>query len=564
MQKTRINTRIIPPTEQAHSTPLLVKSLLLSGKRYEATQEIVYQGNKRYDYVTFNERICRLANALTSAGVQAGDTVAVLDWDSHRYLECMFAIPMIGAVLHTVNVRLSPDQIAYTMNHADDIMVLVNSEFLPLYQAIEPQLTTVTTTILLTDDDVTSAELRGFAGEYEQLLAAADSTYAFADFDENSIATTFYTTGTTGSPKGVYFTHRQLVLHTLVMANTLSSIGDERQMSNRDVYMPITPMFHAHAWGMPYVATMLGVKQVYPGRYDPELLVQLIQDEKVTFAHCVPTILQMLLNAKAAEGYDFGGVKMIIGGSALTRGLYEAAGARGIRLTAAYGMSETCPLISAAYNNLQLEAENESEQITYRIMAGVPVLLVDARLMDEQGHFLPHDGRTQGELVLRAPWLTQGYFKEPEKSQELWLHGWMHTGDVATIDHTGSIEIRDRIKDVIKTGGEWLSSLELESLISQHPAIRDVAVIGVPDLRWGERPFALIVVARGQSIDATTLATHLQPFVDDGRINKWAVPTQIAVVDDIPKTSVGKLDKKRIRVEVVNWLEQQADCISSV
>lgn len=559
-----LKTRILPPAEQAHSTPLLIKNLLLSGVRYEASQEIVYRDISRYSYATFNERIRRLANALTSAGVKAGDTVAVLDWDSHRYLECMFAVPMIGAVLHTVNVRLSPEQIIYTMNHADDIAVLVNSEFLPLYQAVEPQLTTVTNTILLTDGDDKSADLRGFVGEYEQLLAAAEPTYDFPDFDENSVATTFYTTGTTGNPKGVYFTHRQLVLHTLTQAGMLNGVGTERMMCNRDVYMPITPMFHVHAWGMPYTATMLGVKQVYPGRYEPELLVKLIQDEQVTFSHCVPTILQMVLNAKAAEGYDFGGMKVIIGGSALPRGLFESAGKRGMRLSAAYGMSETCPLISAGYINLEVEAAGEQEQITYRIKAGIPVPLVEARLMDEQGNFLPHDGHTQGELVLRAPWLTQGYFKEPEKSDELWEHGWMHTGDVAAIDHTGSIEIRDRIKDVIKTGGEWLSSLDLESMISVHPAVRDVAVIGVPDPRWDERPFALLVVAPGQQVDACALAAHLQPFVDEGRINKWAVPTQIAVVEEIPKTSVGKLDKKRIRVEVIQWLEQQADCISSL
>lgn len=559
-----LNTRVISPTEQAHSTPLLIKNLLLSGVRYEASQEIVYRDVSRYDYVTFNERICRLANALTKAGVKAGDTVAVLDWDTPRYLECMFAVPMIGAVLHTVNVRLSPDQIVYTMNHADDIVVLVNDEFLPMYQGLESQLTTVTTTILLSDTGQTDADLRGFAGEYEQLLAAADAHYEFPEFDENSVATTFYTTGTTGNPKGVYFTHRQLVLHTLTQAGMLNALGQERMMSNRDVYMPITPMFHVHAWGMPYTATLLGVKQVYPGRYEPELLVELIKKEKVTCSHCVPTILQMVLNAKAADGYDFGGMKMIIGGSALPRGLYKTALARGIHLSGAYGMSETCPLISNGYINLQNESADEEEQITHKIRAGIPVPLVEARLMDKEGNFLPHDGHTQGELVLRAPWLTQGYFREPEKSAELWEHGWMHTGDVATIDSVGGIDIRDRIKDVIKTGGEWLSSLDLESLISVHPAIKDVAVVGVPDPRWDERPFALVVAAPGQEMNAKVLSEHLQPFVDEGRINKWAIPTQIAVVDEIPKTSVGKLDKKVIRVEIAEWIEKNDPCISSL
>jgi fatty-acyl-CoA synthase len=299
-----LQTRLIAPAENTHPAPLLIKRLLLSGIRYEKTREIVYRDQLRYSYATLNERIARLANVLTEAGVKAGDTVAVMDWDSHRYLECMFAIPMIGAVLHTINIRLSADQILYTMNHADDKFVLVNSEFVPLYQSIEGQLTTVEKTILLTDTADKTAELGGLVGEYETLLAAASPRYEFADFDENSVATTFYTTGTTGNPKGVYFTHRQLVLHTMAMASTVSALDSIRLMGNADVYMPITPMFHVHAWGVPYVATMLGVKQVYPGRYEPELLMKLIQQEKVTFSHCVPTILQMLMNTPSAKGHD--------------------------------------------------------------------------------------------------------------------------------------------------------------------------------------------------------------------------------------------------------------------
>ncbi|SDH91490.1 fatty-acyl-CoA synthase [Pseudomonas benzenivorans] len=548
-----LQTRIIPPAANAHPYPLLIKSLLLSGGRYEKTREIVYRDRVRYSYATFNERVARLANVLSNAGVKAGDTVAVMDWDSHRYLECMFAIPMLGAVLHTINIRLSPEQILYTMNHAEDRFVLVNSEFVPLYNGIASQLSTVEKTLLLTDAEEKSAELPGLVGEYEQLLAAASPSYAFADFDENSVATTFYTTGTTGNPKGVYFSHRQLVLHTLSMASTLGSLDSIRLLGTDDVYMPVTPMFHVHAWGVPYVATMLGIKQVYPGRYEPEMLVQLIRQERVTFSHCVPTILQMLINCPSAQGYDFGGLRMIIGGSALNRALYDAAQARGIQLTAAYGMSETCPLISCGYLNEQLRAGSEDERITYRIKAGVPVPLVDAAIMDVDGKMLPADGESQGELVLRAPWLTQGYFREPEKGQELWEHGWLHTGDVATIDSMGFIEIRDRIKDVIKTGGEWISSLELEDLISRHSAVREVAVVGVADPQWGERPFALLVLRDGQTLDAKGLKEHLKPYVEQGHINKWAIPTQIALVTEIPKTSVGKLDKKRIRVDIAQW-----------
>lgn len=554
-----LQTRVLAPADGAYQYPLLIKRLLMSGSRYEKTREIVYRDSVRYTYLTLNERICRLASALTAAGVKAGDTVAVMDWDSHRYLECMFAIPMIGAVIHTVNVRLSPEQIVYTMNHADDRVVLVNSEFLGLYSAIQGHLTTVEKTILLTDLPEKTADLPNFAGEYEELLAAASPDYVFEDFDENSVATTFYTTGTTGNPKGVYFTHRQLVLHTLGVATIMGSIDSVRLLGTDDVYMPITPMFHVHAWGVPYAATMLGLKQVYPGRYDPELLVELWRKEKVTFSHCVPTIMQMLLNAKAAQDTDFGGWKIIIGGSSLNRSLYDAAKAKGIQLTAAYGMSETGPLISVAHLNEELLAGSEEQRIDFRIKAGVPGMLVEAAIVDEAGKFLPADGQTQGELVLRAPWLTQSYYREPEKGAELWAGGWLHTGDVATLDSMGFIDIRDRIKDVIKTGGEWISSLELEDLCSRHPAVREVAVVGVADSQWGERPFALLVLREGHSLDAQGLKQHLTPFVEQGHINKWAIPNQIALVTEIPKTSVGKLDKKRMRQDIIEW--QNADSV---
>ncbi|WP_122666298.1 fatty acid--CoA ligase [Pseudomonas viridiflava] len=557
-----LQTRVIPPADGAYQYPLLIKRLLMSGSRYEKTREIVYRDTVRYTYPELIERVCRLANVLSAAGVKAGDTVAVMDWDSHRYLECMFAIPMIGAVIHTINVRLSPDQIVYTMNHAEDKFVLVNSEFVGLYQAMAGHLTTVEKTLLLTDLPEKTAELPNLVGEYETLLAQASAQYEFEDFDENSVATTFYTTGTTGNPKGVYFSHRQLVLHTMGVATIVGSA--ERLLGTDDVYMPITPMFHVHAWGMPYAATMLGVKQVYPGRYDPEFLVELWRKEKVTFSHCVPTIMQMVLNAKAAQGVDFGGWKIIIGGSSLNRTLYEAAKARGIQLTAAYGMSETGPLISVAHLNDELRAGSEDERVTYRIKAGVPGILVDAAIVDEEGNFLPADGESMGELVLRAPWLSEGYYREPQKGAEMWAGGWLHTGDVATLDSMGVIDIRDRIKDVIKTGGEWISSLALEDLCSRHPGVREVAVVGIADPQWGERPFALLVVREGHSIEAKDLKEHLKPFVELGHINKWAIPHQIAVVTEIPKTSVGKLDKKRMRLDIVEWQSTNSSFLSTL
>lgn len=557
-----LQTRVMPPAEGVYQYPLLIKRLLMSGSRYEKSREIVYRDQSRFSYLTLNERICRLANVLTQAGVKAGDTVAVLDWDSHRYLECMFAIPMIGAVIHTVNVRLSPEQILFTMNHAEDRFVLINSEFLPLYKAIAPQLTTVEKTLLITDTADKTADLPDLVGEYETLLAAASPAYVFEDFDENSVATMFYTTGTTGNPKGVYFTHRQLVLHAMALATIMGSI--EGLLCHDDVYMPITPMFHVHAWGVPYAATMMGIKQVYPGRYDPELLVELWRKENVTFSHCVPTILQMLLNAKAAKDIDFGGWNIIIGGSALNRTLYAAAKAKGIRLNAAYGMSETGPLISVAHVDDERMAGSDEEQVTCLLKAGTPGILVEAAIVDLEGNLLPSDGQTQGELVLRAPWLTEGYFREPLKGAEMWAGGWLHTGDVATLDATGTIDIRDRIKDVIKTGGEWVSSLDLEDLCSRHPSVREVAVVGIADPQWGERPFALLVAHEGHVIDARSLKEHLKPFVESGHINKWAIPSQIALVTEIPKTSVGKLDKKRIRLDIAQWQSTNSTFLSTL
>ena len=541
-----VKTKIITPAQGAYNYPLLIKSLLLSGQRYEAEQEIVYADKLRFSYRTLNERIHRLANALTAAGIKAGDTVAMLDWDSHRYLECFFAVPMIGAVLHTVNIRMSPEQVLYTMNHAEDDLVLVHDDFLPLLEQIQGELTTVKGFIQLSDEGAPATELP-VLGEYEQLLAQAAAIYDFPDFDENSVATTFYTTGTTGNPKGVYFSHRQLVLHTLNAVGTLGVYQGAPLLRSDDVYMPITPMFHVHAWGVPYVATLMGIKQVYPGRYEPNSLVRLYREEKVTFSHCVPTILQMILSCPEAAHTDFSGWKMLLGGSALTLGVAGQAAARGMLVHSGYGMSETCPLLCVTYLRTAELQQPMDAQLAVRIKTGVPVPMVDLRIIDASGNRVAHDGVAQGEVVVRAPWLTQGYLHEPEKGAELWEDGWLHTGDIASIDPRGGVEIKDRIKDVIKTGGEWISSLELESLISKHPAVASVAVVGIPDDQWGERPMALVVCQPGQAVEQKTIEVHLQQFVDSGHINKWAIPKQIKCVADIPKTSVGKINKKLIR-----------------
>lgn len=541
-----MNTKILPPSASAYEYPLLIKRILTSKQCFEQNNQIVYRGDKRFSYAQFNERVCRLANTLTELGVKAGDTVAVLDWDSHRYLECFFAIPMIGAVLHTVNIRLSADQILYTMNHAQDDLVLVHDDFVPLIEGIQDQLETVKGYVQLTDEHASSVMTLEVHGEYESLLEKAASTYDFPDFDENSVATLFYTTGTTGNPKGVYFSHRQLVLHTLNMVGMLATNAREPLLGPDSVYMPITPMFHVHAWGVPYVATMMGIQQIYPGRYEPNALVRLIREEEVTFSHCVPTLLQMVLQSEEAATTDFSQWKVLIGGSPLTSGLAHQALELGIETFTGYGMSETCPLLSITQLGSQFSGMSPEEQIPYRIKAGVSSNFVDIAIWGTDGQPLPHDGESTGEVVARAPWLTQNYLHAPEKGDELWKDGWLHTGDVASIHPDGFIEIKDRIKDVIKTGGEWISSLDLENLISSHPQVSGAAVVGVPDECWGERPHALIITT-AEHFDVSSIEEHLNQYVEEGVITKWAIPKTIQIVDDIPKTSVGKIDKKRIR-----------------
>jgi fatty-acyl-CoA synthase len=542
--------RKIDKTASAYSYPLLIKQLLHTPVIYAPDQEIVYRDQMRFSYRELYKRINRLASALYSLGVGPGVTVAVLDWDSHRYLECFFAVPMMGAILHTVNVRLPADQMLYTMNHAEDDVVLVHEDFLPVLDSISGQLTNVKKYVLLKDGEGKPATSLPIAAEYEEMLAQADDSFDFPEFDEDTQATMFYTTGTTGDPKGVYFSHRQLVLHTLACVVSAAGYTSPGRFQSGDVYMPITPMFHVHAWGFPYVATLIGAKHVYPGRYEPAMLLKLLATEKVTFSHCVPTILHMILTSPAAKDIDLSGWKVVIGGAALPKGLAKAAMERGIDIYAGYGMSETCPVLTIANFKPDMMKWDLERQLDIRIKTGMPIPLVNLKIADiAGGETLPMDGTTAGEIMVRAPWLTQGYFKDPQRSEELWDGGWLHTGDIAHMDQAGYVQITDRLKDVIKTGGEWISSLHLESLISQHQAVSEVAVVGVPDEKWGERPMAMVVPKTdfAGAITADELRNFMQKFVDEGQVSKWGIPDSFIMVEQIPKTSVGKIDKKLIK-----------------
>lgn len=536
---------IIQRTASAYAYPLLIKNLLQAPIVDAPEQEIVYRDVARFSYREFRTRINRLADALTKIGVKAGDTVAVMDWDSHRYLECFYAVPMLGAVLHTVNIRLSAEQILYTIDHAEDDYILINEEFVPILEQIKGRIDTVKGYILLQDSGKDPDGSLQFVGEYENLLASADDHFDFPDFDENTKATTFYTTGTTGMPKGVYFSHRQLVLHTLGGLAALGTTVDQGRLHREDTYMPITPMFHVHAWGVPYIATSLGIKQIYPGKYSPEMLLTLIDKEEVTFSHCVPTILHLLMNHPLFETIDLSRWKVMIGGAALPQAMCKAALQRGIDIFSGYGMSESCPVLTIAHvteKNL-----SEEEEVEIRCKTGRPLPLVQLKLVDDQMNDIPADGESVGEIVVRAPWLTQGYLKDTRNSENLWKDGYMHTGDVANSNPNRFVKITDRIKDVIKIGGEWISSLEVEDLLVNYPGVSEVAVIGLPDEKWGEKPLALVVTKDDGEITSKELRQHVRGFVDKGILSKEVVLLKVLFVEAIDKTSVGKINKKLLR-----------------
>ncbi len=504
----------------AYRYPLLIRQLLLNIGQNRT--EIVSAGH-RFTYADFHDRVTRLAALLRARGVEPGDTVAVMDWDSHRYLECYFAVPMMGAVLQTVNVRLTPATIGFTLRQTEAKVILCHGDFAPIVDQLRDTLPALREVVRLCD----TAE----PDTYEALIAATPADFPFEDFDEDAIATTFHTTGTTGDPKQVFFSHRQLVLHTLVVATTFANQPDHQGFRRSDVYMPLTPMFHVHAWGMPYVVTMLGLKQVYLGRYDPATILRLKAAEGVTFSHCVPTILRMVLDAAAPAKTSLAPWKLVIGGSALSPDLLDEAAQHGVDVFAGYGMSETGPIVTVART-----APDQPAAIGAR--AGLPVPLVEVRT----------DPPGRGELLVRAPWLTQGYGTQ-DASDTLWEGGWLHTQDIAEIDADGGVRIVDRIKDVIKTGGEWVSSIEIETILTSHPAIVEAAVVAKPCPKWGERPVAFVVAAT----DATTApsAEDLRALIASeaaaGRISRYAIPEDIRFAPALPRTSVGKIDKKALR-----------------
>ena len=444
--------------------PLIIRNLLPTANRSTVAGEIVDASGLRFTYPQFRQRVAKLAGGLAACGVKQGDTVAVMDWDTHRYLECFYAIPSMGAVLMTVNIRLSREQVRYTIDHAGATTVIAHPEFLPLLVGEGPDLDLKR--IIVVGDPGDFAPPAGVElFEFYAITDAAPPEFDYPEVDERSRATMFYTSGTTGNPKGVYYSHRQLFLHTMSVLATFGTAPAQGRFGADDVYMPITPLFHAHAWGFPYAATLLGTKQVYPGRYKTDVLLRLIKEEGVTFSHCVASVLRMMLDEAEDRGVSLAGMKVLIGGGALPEGLARAALEQGIDIFSGYGMSEACAVQTINHLTASEVAAPVEEQLSLRTRPGRPVLLCDIRTAEPDLSATAVD--EEGEVVFRGPWLTPGYWRNDEASRQLWRGGWLHSGDIGKFGEDGALRITDRLKDVIKSGGEWISSLKLESLISQ-------------------------------------------------------------------------------------------------
>jgi fatty-acyl-CoA synthase len=530
-----------------NSYPLTIGSLLKQTIDRRGTAEIVY-GKTRYAWPKLYERVNGLAAGLASMGVREGSKVAVVDIDTNRYLELYYAVPMMGAVLHTVNIRLPPEQIGYTVTHAADDFVLVRDEFIPLASKISPQLKTLKGVVTMSDSGAAPAFPFPNTRSYEDLVASG-SHFEFPELDENSQASLFYTSGTTGMPKGVWFTHRQLVLHTIGLAAGIAN--SPVRLSSSDVIMPLVPFFHVHGWGFPYLAGMWGQKVVLIGRYDPKNILENLQREKVTVSDMVPTVLNLVLNHPDAGQYKeaLSHWKVIIGGAALPKELALTAKKLGMTVMAGYGMSETGPVLTLGTPRDEMLGLPEDEQLDRVLLqAGLPIPLVEMRVVDLDMKDVSRNGKTLGEVVVRAPWLTDGYYQDQDRSEALWSGGWLHTGDLAAMDEKGIIMIRDRMKDVVKSGGEWISTLLLEDLLMHHPAVLEAAVIGIKDPKWGERPLAVVCLKNGATATEADLLAHLSGFVDQGKIASFWLPDKVVIRESpLPKTSTGKLDKKPLR-----------------
>ncbi len=521
--------------------PLTLQLIFERGTKLFPDREIVTGGSSgvhRYTYREFGERVHQVANGLQQLGLKRGDRVATFGWNHYRHMEMYFAVPMLGSVLHTLNIRLFHDQITYIVNHAEDRFIVVDRSLLPVIRKLQPSFETVEKIIVI--DDGGENEV-GDALDYEAVVSSGAPRCEFPKLDENDAAMMCYTSGTTGNPKGVAYSHRALTLHSFGACHV-----DTIAVSERDTVMAMVPMFHANAWGLPYAATFVGAKQVFPGNsMAPDHVLSLLQAEKVTLAAGVPTIWIGSLPLIQSGKYDLSTVTRILcGGSAAPRSLIESYDKLGLNILHAWGMTEMSPIGTIGRVRRELASEPASVQLDYRARQGISAPGVELRALDGEGNEVPWDGKTMGELVVRGPWVAASYYNDDRSAASFTSDGWFRTGDVVMIQPNGYIEIADRTKDLIKSGGEWISSVALENALMAHPKVLEAAVIAVPDERWGERPLACVVARtehRGQ-LSAHDLQEHLaKDFA------KWSIPEHYLFLEELPKTSVGKFDKKAMR-----------------
>jgi fatty-acyl-CoA synthase len=515
--------------------PLLISGILRHGQHVYGESQVVTVEADGYRTATFAEvgaRAERLAKALAKVGVGPGDRVGTFCWNNQTHLEAYLGIPSMGAVLHTLNIRLFPEQLAYVIDHAEDKVIIVDGSLIPLLARVYDELKSVETVIVVGEGDSSAL---GDTLSYEVLLDAEEPGIEWPELDERDAAAMCYTSGTTGNPKGVVYSHRSTVLHSMA-STSASSIG----MTERDRLLVIVPMFHANAWGTPYAGFMVGTDLVMPQMFlQGEHLARIIAEQRPTLACGVPTIWNDLLRVAADPSVDLSSLRHVTaGGSAVPRTLIEAFRDRaGVPLTQGWGMTETSPLAALALPPAGAPAE---EEMDYRVKAGRIVPGVEVRVVAEDGEILPNDGESVGEFEIRGPWVTASYYKDPDPDR--FHHGWLRTGDVGTLDPQGFMQITDRTKDVIKSGGEWISSVALENEVMAHPDVFEAAVVAVPDPRWQERPLVCVVPVPGAAPTAAELVEFLE-----GRVARWWLPERWAFMEEIPKTSVGKFAKLALR-----------------
>ncbi len=526
--------------------PLTIRSIYEHARTLHPDKQLVTRradgGADRTTYGEWAERVARLGGALRGLGVGEGDRVATFCWNHERHLEVYFAAALAGASYHTLNIRLGPDQLAYIIGHARDKVLVVDAELAKLLAPVLPRATTVEHVVVITDGDLPDLGFGSIHG-YERLLEAAAPLASWPHLDEEQTAGICYTSATTGHPKGVAYSHRAIFLHSLMIG-----LADTAAISERDVVLPIVPMFHVNAWGLPFAATWFGSDQVFGGPAPtPADYLRLIRDEEVTVAAGVPTVWLGVLQVLEADGGDLGNLERIMcGGSAAPVSMIRTYEERyGVEFIHAYGMTEATPVTHVSRLKHALTALPADARYSYKAKQGLLVPGLEQRLVDEQGAPVPHDGKAMGELHLRGPWVADEYLDD-ERSAATFVDGWYHTGDVATLDGEGYLHLVDRTKDLVKSGGEWISSVEVENALMGHPAVAEAAVIAVPDERWTERPLAVVVTKPGAAVSQAELLESIA-----GQFPKWWLPDRVEFVDEIPKTATGKFSKRTLRQRIV-------------